>query len=475
MYVKNAFSSPVEKLFLLTANTTAKGDKRSPSLPFRRAAALMNITPHKFNGNDLSFLSGSPRSAASHLRNISSSADRKAATDAVAVHIPLVAQLSEISTTPEDDHIEPALVKRILKDKLCVSPSSLEKYVRCPFNYFANYWLSLREKKYGRFSANHFGSFIHYIMENIVKFAIPDDGELRVPSDEEIREEMRRIVAEYIDKLVTDSSYNTKRMEYLYDKLQRLSILIVENTLSEFKDSDFRPVFFEYGIGRGGETANAVDITLSNGASIMLTGSVDRVDVWKKDGKVYVRILDYKSGKKEFSLDDVACGINMQMLLYLFAICREPGNAFRYATGLENDGLPVPSGVVYLSSHMVKQTLNDYSVSNEEILDNAKQSISRSGIILNDESVLRAMSHSASKEILLGVENKNGEYVGKALMASDEFTSLFNQIYSTLAEIGERIYSGRADTQPMYPIKSDPCAYCGYKQICRKNDFGRRR
>ncbi len=475
MYIRNAFSAPLEKLFLLTANTTAKGDRRSPSLPFRRTAALMGITPHKFSGNDLSFLCGSPRSAAAHLRNISIPADKKAATDAVAIHIPLVAQLSEESTTPQDDHIEPTIVKRILKDKLCVSPSSLEKYVRCPFNYFANYWLSLREKKYGRLSSNHFGSFIHYIMENIVKFVIPDDEELRVPSDEEIREKMRDIVAEYIDKLVTDTSYNTKRMEYLYEKLQRLSILIVENTINEFVDSDFRPAFFEYGIGKGGETATAPNVSLSNGASIMLTGSVDRVDVWKKDGKVYVRILDYKSGKKEFSLDDVACGINMQMLLYLFAICREPGNAFRYSTGLENGDTPVRAGVVYLSSHMVKQTLNDYSVSDETVLDNAKQSIARSGIILNDESVLRAMSHSNSSEILLGIESKNGEYVGKALMSSEDFEALYAQIYSTLTEIGESIYSGCADTQPMYPIKSDPCAYCNYKQICRKNDFGRRR
>ena len=413
MYIKNAFSAPVEKLFLLTANTTAKGDSRSPSLPFRRAAELMNIKPHKYSGNDLSFLSGSPRSAATHLRNISAVSDKRAATDAVAIHIPLVKKLSEESTTPQDNQIEPALVSQILKDNLCVSPSSLEKYVRCPLNYFAHYWLSLREKKYGHFSSNHFGSFVHYIMENIVKFAIPNDEELRIPSDKEIQKEMQRIVSEYVNKLVIDSSYNTKRMAYLYEKLQKLSILIVENTLSEFRDSDFRPMFFEYGIGKGDEKADAVNIPLSNGASIKLMGSVDRVDVWKHDEKVYVRILDYKSGKKEFSLDDVSCGINMQMLLYLFAICRSPGNAFRYSTGLEDGVEPIPAGVVYLSSHMVKQNFKDYSVDDETILDNAKQSISRSGIILNDESVLRAMSHSASKEILVGVENKNGKYKTK--------------------------------------------------------------
>lgn len=475
MYIKNAFSAPTEKLFLLTSNTTAKGDRRSPSLPFRRTAALFDITPHKFNGNDLTFLSGSPRSAATHLRNITSAADRRAATDAVAEHLPLVRELSDISAISTDNAVDPVIVKKILKDKLYVSPSSLEKYVKCPFNYFAHYWLSLREAKHGRFGANHFGSFIHYIMENIIEYIIPDADDLTPPTDEDIHREIKRIVVEYISKIIKDPSYNTKRMEYLYQKLEKLSLLIIESTLKEFNDSDFRPMFFEYSIGRNSETAAAVEIPISNGAFIMLTGSVDRVDIWKNDGKVYVRIVDYKSGKKQFSLNDVECGINIQMLLYLFAICKSPGNAFRLSTEMTENEFPIPAGVVYLSSHMVKQTLNDYSISEEEILDIAEQNISRSGIILDDESVINAMSHSSSKEILVGVEKKDGKFVGKALLSEDGFNELYSQIYNTLAEIGERIYSGRADTEPMYPINTDPCGYCDYSQLCRKNNFGRRK
>ncbi len=475
LYVKAAFAAPTERLYLLTSNTNAKGDRRSPSLPFRRTAAIMGITPHKFNGNDLSFLVGSPRSAASHLRNISNTADKRAATDAVAIHLPLVSELSNISATPTDNLIDPVIVKRVLKDKLYVSPSSLEKYVKCPFNYFANYWLSLREVKQGRFGSNHFGSFIHYIMENIVKFILPEKADQAPPTDEEIRLEMNRIVSEYISRLVSDPSYNTKRMEYLYGKLQRLSSLIIENTLKEFADSDFRPMFFEYGIGRSADMSAAVEISLSNSASIMLTGSVDRVDIWKHEGKVYVRIVDYKSGKKQFSLDDVAVGMNIQMLLYLFAICKNPGSTFRTSTGMSDNEYPIPAGVVYLSSHMVKQTLNDYSDTEDIILDNAEQSIVRSGIILDNQSVINAMSHSASKDILIGVEYKDGKYVGKALLSDDDFDMLYSEIRNTLTEIGEKIYSGYAGTEPLYPIKSDPCGYCNYRQICRKNNFERRR
>ena len=475
MYVKNAFSAPTEKLFLLTSSTTPKGDLRSPSLPFRRVLALFGMKPHKFNGNDLSFLCGSPQSAAKHLRAISSPSDRLAAIDAVAEYIPLISQNAKSSATPEDNSIDPVIVKRILGDKLIISPSSLEKYVKCPFNYFAHYWLALREVKYGRFGSNHFGSFVHYIMENIVKFIIPNDKELAVPTDEEIRDEIKRIVNEYIQQLIKDPSYNTKRMEYLYRKLEQLSLLIIDNTIKEFSDSDFRPIFFEYSIGKSTEAAPPVSVSLSNGATIMLTGYIDRVDIWKNDEKVYIRIVDYKSGKKQFSLDDVSNGINIQMLLYLFALCRDPGNAFRISTGLNDDDSPIPAGVVYLSSYMSKQTLGDFSTNEDEILETAMNSISRSGLILDEQSVIEAMSHSLSKEILLGVERKNETFVGKALLSGDKFKELYSQIYSTITEIGERIYGGRAETEPMYPIKTDPCGYCQYTQLCRKNDFGRRK
>ena len=141
-----------------------------------------------------------------------------------------------------------------------------------------------------------------------------------------------------------------------------------------------------------------------------------------------------------------------------------------------SDGeLPIPAGVVYLSSHMVKQTLNDYSVTDEEIIDNARDSIQRSGVVLEDDSVLHAMSHSASKEILVGVEQKDGKYVGKALMSGEQFEDLYEQIYKTLTEIGEGIYSGHAAPEPFYPISTDPCGYCDYSQICRKNTVGRRK
>jgi len=64
-------------------------------------------------------------------------------------------------------------------------------------------------------------------------------------------------------------------------------------------------------------------VEVENGVRLRLSGFVDRVDEWLHNGKRYLRVVDYKSGKKSFDLSDVRHGLNIQMLLYLFALERE--------------------------------------------------------------------------------------------------------------------------------------------------------
>jgi ATP-dependent helicase/DNAse subunit B len=61
-------------------------------------------------------------------------------------------------------------------------------------------------------------------------------------------------------------------------------------------------------------------IDLGDGCTLYISGQIDRVDVYKKDGVSYIKIIDYKTGKKVFRLKDIRCGFNLQMLLYLASV-----------------------------------------------------------------------------------------------------------------------------------------------------------
>ena len=476
LFVKNAFATPSERLYVLYHTSDLKGSKKTPSLPFNRIFAMFpDVNKHKFIGSDLAYLAGSPTSAAAHLRNISNDADRGAATLAISEHLPLVSSLSDASVSTDECRIDKNTVKALIGDKIYVSPSSLERYVSCPFSYYANYILALREPKHGRFAANHVGDFVHFVMEHLVKFMLPTDTSSPLPTHDEILKKMQETVDEYIRILDPDGILKNKRMEHLYKKLYRLSMLIIETTLKEFSDSDFRPAFFELKIDGKDGRPEPLELSLENRARLVLRGYIDRVDIWRDGEDVFVRILDYKTGSKQFNLSDASYGVNIQMLLYLMCICANPGSHFREVAGLENDSYPIPAGIVYLSSAISKTQVWGFEVSDEEILDLAESKIKRSGLILNDERLIHAMSHSHSMDVLLGVTQRDGVFSGKALVDIGELGGIFDELKETLINIGNNIYAGIADCSPMNELGQDPCHYCTAKQICRKNIFETRR
>lgn len=118
----------------------------------------------------------------------------------------------------------------------------------------------------------------------------------------------------------------------------------MNNVADEMRRSDFKLMEFELSFGGREADLPAVSVERED-ISLRLVGKVDRVDGWVKDGKLYLRVVDYKTGRKSFSLSDVQYGLGIQMLLYLFALERE---------GEKHFGMPVvPSGVLYLPARDV--------------------------------------------------------------------------------------------------------------------------
>ena len=65
---------------------------------------------------------------------------------------------------------------------------------------------------------------------------------------------------------------------------------------------DFVPLDFELNFA---DPEQIAPITLSDGeVTLNMSGVADRVDGWLHDGKLYLRVVDYKTGRKAFSLSD---------------------------------------------------------------------------------------------------------------------------------------------------------------------------
>jgi ATP-dependent helicase/nuclease subunit B len=382
--------------------------------------------------------------------------------------VPDIADASRREASETECNVDKKTAERVLGSTLHLSPSSFEKYVKCPFSYYCSSVLRLRESKIADFRADDMGTFVHYVLENLIKECIPKgDGE-DFADDETIIKMTDEVVERYVQSVCPQYLLDDPKVRHTYKRLRSLSILLVKNIIEEFSASDFRPAFFE--LHANGEGANPAPtfFSLSDGTTVSFSGMVDRVDLYSKDDKVYIRVVDYKTGTKHFSLSDVDRGVNLQMLIYLFTLCRNRSKEFKRSIGLGDQGEAIPAGVMYLSSNISLIDIDDY-IDADEVMKRASAGVERTGVILNEQDILLAMNRELDANFLAGVKkNKDGALKGDALASADTFADIYERLEKVIEKFAGALYSGNADARPLRHGKSIPCTYCEARPICRK-------
>ena len=458
MYVKRSFSAPTERLYAFMHVSEINGAKCFKSLAFSRIEALLNIKAHKYAETDFDYLIPAPKNAAMGLRSINNSIVNSTLRKALAPYVEGIESRSSQSIKIEECNTE----SKITVDKL--SASSFELYAQCPFNYFCSKTLNLRDRKNSNFGAANAGSFIHAVLENVIKELVPSEENAPPVTEERLLELTEETVQKYLNDICPTQLVISKRLKHLYSKLKKLSLLLARSIIEEFSESDFAPEAFELKVNKD-SLVKPITITLTSGTEIQFNGIIDRVDLYKNGSDVYVRVVDYKTGSKEFSLKDLQYGLNTQMLLYLYAICKH-GEAFiEEKKNCKNPQIH-PSGVVYLSSNISLISKNDYE-SCESVTAEAEQKLSRSGIVLGEKNVLLAMNNSGNPKYLLGATIKDtGEIRGLSAITEDSFKEIFCELESVIIKIADRLENGAISATPL-KTKNSPCKYCASKPICR--------
>ena len=471
LFVKRAFALASERLILITPRAEISGRVKQPSIAYTRARALLpHIKEHKFEESDLSYLSISAESA---LRYIHENAPDEELAALRAALIDVGESEDELLRSPEDISTDECSVseesaKLAFPDALELSQSRLEKFVNCKFSYYCSYVLDLREEKEAAFKASQMGTFIHFLLEHLIKELVCGETPLSEISEDRICELTDEVTERYIAEVCPESRRKKGSLVHLYRRLRNLALLLAKNIIEEFSHSEFRPEFFELNIKKASGGTPLFSFTLKDGSTLTIKGVVDRVDVLRRDGNVYVRVVDYKTGSKEFSLDDLKLGLNMQMLIYLFALCSSGAKKIFSEKAGADTPAPTPAGIVYLSSNIPTLELEDYKEP-DEVLALARTALDRNGLLLADEDILKAMNDALSPAFLAGVKkDKKGALAGKALTTAERFEELKSEISETILAIAHEMKSGAASATPLLHKRSLPCDWCEMKHICRR-------
>ena len=425
-YVYRAMAKPQEKLILSTCRSSVSGRALNPSSAWNRVEFLFPYI--KAKSFDLAYIRGIA----------DKTADEVEETDTEDIS---PEELTEVAHG-DSVEIDPLYVRMIFGDKLHLSKSQISSFAECPYKYWCEYILKLREKKISAISYADSGTTIHYILENVLQLLRDENGKLRNIDDAELIELVDRVLKEYVSGI---NCPLPPSMMYSFSRLRDLSLIMVKSVIDEFNASLFRIVAFEQSISSSQPDAlkpMEIKVDDSNESPIVsLGGVIDRIDCYDGEDKKYIRIVDYKTGTHKYNVEKISTGEDLQLPAYLFTATLEQNKGFF------GDGADVfPASAQFLSA---------------EESDGKVQPV-RSGFLLFEDQFLRAMSADLDPKVLGMTIRKDGTTRSNGALSEEAILNVDNVMRSTIKETAKNMYSGKA---PRTPSK-EACGFCSMKSTC---------
>ncbi len=317
---------------------------------------------------------------------------------------------------------------RLFGKKIRMSPSKFDTFNRCKFMYFCRYGLRAEPLQSADFNAMQRGTLVHFVLEKAVQRYGKGLADL---TDKQISVLVDELIEEYLNLIPGYKSVETPRLKYLVSTIGRTLKYVVGRLSAEFAQSDFEPVKCELKIGYKGDIPE-ITIPVDDYGELSMSGVIDRLDKWNG----YVRIVDYKTGSRDFKLPDILFGQNMQMLIYLYAVTKSE----QYGGN--------PAGIFYMPANRAKDATP------------AKRRMN--GLLVADDELVAAMDRENSGEFVPKLKSQTSD----SFVTAEDFDKIFNFIEQRLKASAKSIFEGRISADPV-DGDSPACKYCDYSSVCR--------
>lgn len=350
--------------------------------------------------------------------------------------------------------IPEGVAKKLYGTPIYVSATKSDTFASCPYRYFVRFGLGIDELQKAEFSAVNVGSLMHASLDRIFKkqkdISALDDGALATVASDEVEKYMKEAFGADADR---------RDMKACADSVRKRLLVLLRSMRNELSTSGYRPVYTELGIGRDDGGLPPYDLDCGNGTKARITGSIDRVDAFDYGGKTFVRVIDYKTGKKEFSLTDICRGKKLQLPLYLDVLTETGSGLFASE--------PQPFGMMYyvldaeIKSDKDADSLAFNEFAEKGVLPSSPDEHKKSGMILDDEE------HIVSANL-----DRDYREVGKKQKCfvkaePRDFDTVFSYVKDEIRYMCGTLSSGKMKKTP---FKSESCAYCPIADICENSE-----
>lgn len=313
-------------------------------------------------------------------------------------------------------------------DKTFASISAVERYFDCPFKFYCDRVLKLKNVQQGGLDIASIGSFLHRILENF--FRKYKDFEM---SEEHVCEIVEGLCQSTIKEAEFELIGNAYSQKFLNNSLFKKAKYVLWKLVQVAQRSDFETESTELTFGFDWSKLPPYELT-ANGKNYFVRGKIDRID---KFGD-YVAIIDYKTKSSvKYGIKEIYYGERLQLLIYL--------NAYTGNYDIK------PFALLYMPL--------PYSYAKEE----TNSAFKYSGLVMDFDEAIKhfdsGYENKSTSALPLNYNNK-GQVTDKDRLNQSELEILREYADKVVSQAISEIESGYIEAKP------ENCDNCEYGRIC---------
>ena len=467
LVVYKALSAASDKLFITYPLSDLSGQAKYPAQIVDRIIAMFGDSDIRLTGSDVPphYYAATLHSAFYHYMQETGRGDTSVASiKALLMSVPdYKRRLSYVFSRgyhTQNFRIDRGTMEKLQSfEPLKLSSTGLEEYNLCHFKYFCDKCLRLHLNERVELDARIAGELTHQCFFGIL--GKRSKSEFIDMSFDDIRTEITKFSEEYRNDDLAGDFGKDPKFDLIYNKMTERMAEVFMYTQQALMASDFVPHDFELDL----RESHSVSMNFADGKTLSFGGIVDRADICTINDRKYLRIIDYKSSRKDITAETLASGINMQMLLYLFASADKGG--------VYSDC--IPAGVLYSPIRISEVSLEQHKV-NTKNRGAIRSALRTSGLVVSDMDILNAMEKNVLGEYIPVKLDKNGVPDKYSSCISAEGLSLLKDYsFGKLRSMAESLLEGDAEAVPLIIGDKLPCTYCEYINICDNSELSRSR
>ncbi|MCM1058121.1 MAG: helicase-exonuclease AddAB subunit AddB [Firmicutes bacterium] len=340
------------------------------------------------------------------------------------------------------------------------SVSRLETYAACAYRHFLQYGLMLQERQEFSFENVDMGNVYHGVLElfagkleeqHYTWFDFPEEFAASA-----VQEALEFYAASYGDTVL----YSSARNEYAITRMGRILTRTVLTLQRQLKRGSFQPDAYELSF-RFTEDLESVNVRLSDKEKMRLRGRIDRIDVAEDGERIYVKVVDYKSGDRHFDLAALYYGLQLQLVVYMNA-------ALEVEAKKHPDKEIVPAALLYY--HIEDPAVEaPVELSEEEIEEQIGAQLRMKGIVSSEPGIVERLDRGDwSKSDVIPVERKkDGTFSARSsVLSGRDLKTVSDYVSKKVAGIGREILDGRISLDPYEKGNEEACTWCAFKRVC---------